>query len=119
VKRKVHPNDEYFASAIDMCHALALKHAEAGGGEAGIGAAKGTALQQGWTGDGACAKLMEALVRAAPQAIRFPGKESNKTMADEFPEFRAWHVMLKPLFGIEPPEWVESVEPQMRLPEID
>ncbi len=105
--RKVHPNDEYFVSAIDMCHALALRHAEAGGGQAGIGAARGVALQQGWGADSPCARLMTALVNAAPVAVRFPGRGRSKTAADEFPEFRAWHTMLKPLFGIEPPEWVE------------
>jgi len=115
-KRKVHPNDEYFASAIDMCHALALRYEEAGGGQAGIGAARGMALQQGWNADGPCARLMEALVKAAPPAVRFPGKGKKKTSADEFPEFRAWHVMLKPLFGIEPPEWEEPVAAQPALP---
>ncbi|MCK4473128.1 MAG: hypothetical protein KAW49_15205, partial [Anaerolineae bacterium] len=117
-KRKVHPNDEYFASAIDMCHALALRYEEAGGGQAGIGAARGAALQQGWNADGPCARLMEALVNAAPPAVRFPGK-GKKTAADEFPEFRAWHAMLKPLFGIEPPEWEEPVAAQPALPLID
>lgn len=115
-KRKVHPNDEYFASAIDMCHALALRYEEAGGGQAGIGAARGMALQQGWNADGPCACLMEALVKAAPPAVRFPGKGKKKTAADEFPEFRAWHTMLKPLFGIEPPEWKEPVPTQPALP---
>lgn len=117
--RKVYPNDEYFASVIDMCHALALRHAEAGGGQAGIGAAKGMALQQGWNTSGPCARLMEALVRAAPPAVRFPGKGKQKTMADEFPEFRAWHGMLKPLFGIDPPEWKEPQPAQLTLAYID
>ena len=115
-QRKVHPHDEYFVSAIDMCHALALRHAEAGGGQAGIGAARGMALQQGWTADSVCARMMEALVHAAPPAVRFPGKKGKKTAADTFPEFRAWHTMLKPLFGIEPPVWEEEVEAQGRLP---
>jgi putative DNA methylase len=105
--RKVHPNDEFFVSAIDMCHALALKHADNGGGQAGIGAARGMVLQQGWGPDSPCAKLMTALVNAAPVAVHFPGKGRTKTAADEFPEFRAWHAMLKPLFGITPPEWTE------------
>jgi putative DNA methylase len=116
--RKVHPNDQYFVSAIDMCHALALRHAEAGGGEAGIGAAKGMALQQGWTANSPCARLMEALVHAAPQAVRFPGKGSKKTVADTFPEFRVWHAMLRPLFGTEPPEWKEPVDIQPSLPNL-
>lgn len=118
-KRKVHPNDEYFASAIDMCHALALRYEEAGGGQAGIGAARGMALQQGWNADSPCARLMEALVKAAPSAVRFPGKGTKKTAADDFPEFRAWHAMLKPLFGIEPPEWKEPVAAQPTLPSLD
>lgn len=116
--RKVHPQDEFFSSGIDMCHALALRHGEAGGGQAGIGAARGMALQQGWHADSPCARLMEALVIAAPQAVRFPGKGRSKTIADEFPEFRAWHSMLKPLFGIDPPEWKETLEAQLSLPSM-
>ena len=105
--RKAHPNDEYFVSAIDMCHALALRYAEARSEQAGIGAAKGMALQQGWNASSPCARMMMALVNAAPMAVRFAGKGKKKTAADEFPEFRAWHAMLKPLFGIDPPEWKE------------
>lgn len=117
-KRTVHPNDEVFASAIDMCHALALRHAEAGSGQAGIGAARGMALQQGWTADSSCGRLMEALVKAAPVAVRFPGKGKKKAAADDFPEFRAWHAMLKPLFGIEPPSWEKPTELQPKLPSM-
>ena len=105
-------------SAIDVCHALALRHAEAGGGDAGIGAAKGMTLQQSWNVESPCARLMEALVHAAPQAVRFPGKGDKKTVADAFPEFRAWRAMLKPLFGIEPPDWKEAVELQPSLPSL-
>jgi len=112
--RTIHPNDEYFATAIDMCHALALRHAEAGGGQAGIGAARGLARQQNWTADHPCAKLMCALVNATPDALKFGGKK-KKTVADEFPEFRAWHSMLKPLFQIEPPEWKEPEKKQLEL----
>jgi len=82
-------------------------------------AARGIALQQGWNADGLCARLMEALVNAAPPAVRFPGKGEKKTAADEFPEFRAWHTMLKPLFGIEPPEWKEPVKAQPALPGME
>jgi len=46
---------------------------------------------------------MEALVKAAPVAMRFPGKAG--TAAAQFPEFRAWHVLVRELFGIQPPEW--------------
>ena len=114
-QRKVHPADEVFTSAIDMCHALALRYAEAGGGQAGIGAARSIALQQGWNADSACARLMEALVRAAPPAVRIAGKGRQKTTADEFPEFRAWHTMLAPLFGLQPPEWKPPVVLQPAL----
>ncbi len=123
-RRKVHPSDEYYASAIDMCHALALRYAEAGGGQAGIGAARGMALQQGWGQDSPCARMMEALVKAAPQAVRFPVAARGNAVpaADysamafaQFPEFRAWHAMLVPLFGIEPEEWVEPREKQPRM----
>lgn len=62
---------------------------------------------------------MVALVNAAPLAVRFPGKGKQKTIADEFPEFRAWHAMLKPLFGIDPPEWVEPEPLQPHLPLLD
>jgi len=109
--RKVHPQDEYFASAIDMCHALALRYADAQGGQSGIGAAGGMARQMGWGEDSVCSKLMTALVNAAPTGVQFPGKKNQKTAADEFPEFRAWHAMLKPLFGIDPPEWKEPAKP--------
>jgi len=119
--RQVHPGDAFFASAIDMCHALALRYAEAGAGQAGIGAARAMALQQGWGPESPCARLMEALVRAAPMAVRFAGEEGKKTAAthrgraDAFPEFRAWHALLKPLFGLAPPEWREPEELQPRL----
>jgi adenine-specific DNA methylase len=107
-RRQVHPQDSTFASAIDMCHALALCYLDAGGGQAGVGAAKSMALQQGWTAESPCARLMEALVRAAPEGVRFPdnpGKGKQKSAAEQFPEFRAWHALLQPLFGIQPPEW--------------
>ena len=113
--RQVHPADEAFATAIDACHALALRYAEAGEGQAGLGAARGMALQHGWKADSACARLMEALVLAAPPAVRFPGQKGKPTAADRLPEFRAWHAMLEPLFGIEPPEWVEGVDLQPGL----
>jgi adenine-specific DNA methylase len=109
VSRKVHPNDEAFASAIDAAHALALRHAEAGGGQAGIGSAKSLALNMKWGPDSPVARLMQALCVAAPHGVRFAGKGKKRTAADDFPEFRAWHSLLKPLFGIDPPEWKEPV----------
>lgn len=107
---KVHPNDVAFKTALDGCHALALRYAEAGGGNAGIGAARSLAKQQGWDKDSAVAKLMAALVLAAPTAVRLErGKTST---AAKFPEFRAWHALMFPLFGIPAPDWTE------KLPEV-
>ncbi len=108
--RKVHPNDPQFLTALDACHAAALRYVEAKGGAGGIGSAKALMRQQGWGPDSAVAKLMEALVRAAPEALKF--EKGKKSAAAMFPEFRAWHELLKPLFGIEPPEWKEEKAPQ-------
>src|SRR5690606_22359391 len=47
----VHPNDVAFKTAIDGCHALALRYLDGGGGAAGIGAARSLARQQGWDKD--------------------------------------------------------------------
>jgi len=107
---RVHPNDPRFRTAIDACHALALRYIEAKGGAAGIGSAKALALQQHWTRQSAVSRLMEALVHAAPEAVRF---EKGKTSAAAlFPEFRAWHALLEPVFGTTPPEWIEKKAPQ-------
>lgn len=107
---RVHPNDVAFKTALDGCHTLALRYAEAGAGNAGIGAARSLAKQQGWDKDSAVAKLMAALVQAAPTAVRV---ERGKTSAAaKFPEFRAWHALMFPLFGIPAPDWTE------KLPEI-
>lgn len=107
---KVHPNDPQFRTALDACHALALRYLEAGGGSAGIGSARSLARQQRWAKDSHVARLMEALAHAAPQAVRF---EKGKTSAAAlYPEFRAWHVLLDPLFGIAAPEWKKPEAPQ-------
>ena len=53
---------------------------------------------------------MEALVKAAPRA--FHKEAEKKSPAAEFPEFRAWHSLLEPLFGITPPDWTEEPLPQ-------
>lgn len=107
---KVHPNDVAFKTAIDGCHTLALRYAEAGGGNAGIGAARSLAKQQGWDKDSPVAKLMAALVQTAPVAVRV---ERGKTSAAaKFTEFRAWHALLYPLFGIPAPDWTEK-QPQV------
>jgi hypothetical protein len=53
---------------------------------------------------------MAALVQAAPKALR---KEAGKNSpAARFAEFRAWHELLEPLFGIAPPDWTEPEPPQ-------
>jgi adenine-specific DNA methylase len=114
--RKVHPNDPQFRTALDGCHALALRYIEAKGGSAGIGPAKGLMRQQNWSPESAVAKLMEALVRAAPEAVRF--EKGKKSVAAMFPEFRAWHALLEPLFGVQPPEWKEKAPPKDLLTDL-
>jgi adenine-specific DNA methylase len=107
---KVHPNDAHFRTALDACHALALRYVEASGGNPGLGSARQLAAQQGWKGGSPAARLMEALLKGAPPALwREKGK---KSVASEYPEFRAWHAMIEPLFGVTPPEWKEELEPQ-------
>lgn len=111
---KVHPNDPHFRTALDACHALALRYIEAGGENPGLGSAKQLATQQGWKGGSSVARLMAALVKAAPPALWF--ETGKKSAAAIYPEFRAWHAMLKPLFGVEPPEWQEpEAEPLLAL----
>ncbi len=113
VSLKVHPQDDSFRTAMDGCHALALAYLEAGGGAAGIGAASALARRQGWKDGSAVSRLMDALLKAAPPALWFDrGKQSAGAL---YPEFRAWHAMLEPLFGIVPPEWEETAEPQRYL----
>lgn len=105
----IHPNDARFRTTLDACHALALRHIESGGERMGIGAAKQLAAQQQWKGDSAVARLMEALIKAAPEGVRFPKKKGSAAV--NYPEFSAWHSMLKPVFGIDPPEWKEELLP--------
>ncbi|MGA9753279.1 MAG: DUF1156 domain-containing protein [Acidobacteriota bacterium] len=103
---KVHPNDGRFRTALDACHALALRYLEAGSGTGGIGSAKALARQQGWAAGSPVARLMQALVQAAPEALHH---EKGKTSAAaRFPEFRAWHALMEPLFGVAPPDWTEK-----------
>jgi hypothetical protein len=52
----------------------------------------------------ATVRLIEALLKAAPPAVR----RDKGEVAAKFAEFRAWHAMLQPLFGIEPPDWTEK-----------
>lgn len=98
---KIHPNDPSFRTALDSAHALALRYIEAQGGDAGIGAAKGLARQQGWSKDSNVARLIAALVQASPQALRSDKTEVGK----KYPEFLAWHAMLTPLFDLPAPDW--------------
>jgi putative DNA methylase len=98
---KVHPNDPEFRTSLDMCHALALQYSDSG-----LGAAKALRNRMGWTAESPVARLMAALVNAAPPALQF---DRGKTSAGhKFPEFRAWHEMLESLFGIVPAEWKEE-----------
>jgi putative DNA methylase len=107
---QIHPNDPTFRTSIDACQALALRYLEARGGSAGIGSALALVRQQGWGTESSVARLMEALTKAAPRALR---KESGQNSpAAKFPEFRAWHALLEPLFGISPPDWTEAPLPQ-------
>lgn len=114
---KVHPNDTVFRTALDGCHAMALRYFEAGGGKPGEGSAKALANQQQWTRDSAVARLMEALVRAAPEALRHD--KGPRSIAAKFPEFRAWHALLLPLFGVTPPDWTEKAPLQSELTGIE
>jgi hypothetical protein len=110
---QVHPNDLAFRTVLDGCHALALRYIEAGGGAAGTGAARSLARQQGWDKDSPLARLVAALVKAAPGAVRI---EKGKTSAAaKFPEFRAWHALLYPLFGVPAPDWTEKLPDQMEF----
>lgn len=115
--RQIHPGDGAFVTAVDMCHALALCYDDAGRGENGIGAAASLARRMGWRKDSPCAQLMEALLKVAPPAVRFPGKKGKTTAADRFPEFRAWHAMIERVFGIQPEEWKEPAPPPTLFPE--
>lgn len=105
---KVHPNDPFFRTALDACHALALRYLEAGSPAGGVGSAKALVLQQRWTKDSPVARLMEALVRAAPAALRY--EAGTASAAARFPEFRAWHALLGPLFKIEAPDWIPEMQ---------
>jgi adenine-specific DNA methylase len=111
---KIHPNDPRFRTALDACHALALRYIEAGGGPGGIGSARALARQQRWASDSPVAQLMKALIEAAPEALRH--EKGKKSAAARFPEFRAWHALLEPLFGMTPPDWTEKPPAIMELP---
>jgi hypothetical protein len=101
---KIHPRDPAFRTHLDKAQALALAYADAGGGATGIGAAKSFALKHSIKPGDATVRLIEALLKAAPPAVR---REKGE-VALKFAEFRAWHAMLQLLFGIEPPDWTEK-----------
>jgi putative DNA methylase len=100
---KIHPRDPVFRTHLDRAQALALVYADAGGGASGTGAARGFCARHAIKAGDATARLIEALVQAAPPAVR---RETSE-MARKFPEFLAWHALLQPLFGIAPPDWTE------------
>lgn len=113
---QIHPNDPSFRTAIDACHAIALAYLEAGGGNAGIGAARGLIARQRWNADSPVARLMAALVEATPEALRVDPATAGKTSpVTRYPEFYTWHQLLKPLFEIEPPDWSPKDYGQMLL----
>ncbi len=101
---KIHPRDPAFRTHLDTAQALALAYADAGGGAAGIGAAKSFSLKHSIKAGDATVRLIEALLKAAPPAVR----RDKGEVAAKFAEFRAWHAMLQPLFEIEPPDWTEK-----------
>ena len=101
---KIHPRDPAFRTHLDKAQALALVYADAGGGAAGIGAAKSFALRHSIKAGDATVRLIEALLKAAPPAVR----RDKGEVAVKFAEFRAWHAMLEPLFDVEPPDWTEK-----------
>lgn len=101
---KIHPRDPAFRTHLDKAHALALAFADAGGGAAGIGAAKSFALRHSIKAGDATVQLIEALLKAAPLAVR----RDKGEVAAKFAEFRAWHAMMEPLFGIAPADWTEQ-----------
>jgi putative DNA methylase len=101
---KIHPRDPVFRTHLDRAQALALAYADAGGGAAGIGAARALANRHGVKAGDPTVRLIEALLKASPLALR----RDKGAAALKFPEFRAWHATLQPLFGINPPDWTEK-----------
>jgi len=57
---------------------------------------------------------MKALIEAAPEALRY--EKGKNSAAAKFPEFRAWHALLEPLFGMTQPDWTEKPPMIMELP---
>ncbi|MCZ8140257.1 MAG: DUF1156 domain-containing protein [Acetobacteraceae bacterium] len=108
---KIHPRDTVFRTNLDKAQALALTYLDAGGGAAGIGAARSFATRHGIKLGDPTVRLIEALLRAAPPAVR---REKN-AVAQKFAEFRAWHAMLQPVFALTPPDWTEKKPDQAVL----
>lgn len=105
-KRDIHPNDHAYFTALDLAQALALCWQDAfatGGEQNAIGATRGMTARLGVVPESPAARLLYALVKAAPEALRFPGGKGSAS--EKYPEFMAWHAMLKPLFSIDPPVW--------------
>ncbi len=114
-RKLVHPMDPSFRSAIDAAHALVQEYQDGGGGQSGLGAARRLALRHQWSAGSPVARLVEALVRASPPGMRIAGKGT----ADRYPEFIAWREMLRPLFGVEPPDWTEQAPLTPQLPGLE
>lgn len=108
---KIHPRDTVFRTHLDRAQALALAYADAGGGAAGIGAARSFVARHGIKLGDPTVRLIEALLRAAPPAVR----RDKNAVAEKFAEFRAWHALLQPVFGLTPPDWTEKKPDQAIL----
>jgi putative DNA methylase len=108
---KIHPRDPAFRTHLDKAQALALAYADAGGGAAGIGAARSFATRHGIKLGDPTVRLIEALLRAAPPALRREGT----AVAQKYAEFRAWHALLQPVFALTPPDWTEKKPDQAVL----
>ena len=67
---KTHPRDPVFRTHLDRAHALALTYADAGGGTAGIGAARALANRHNIKVGDPTVRLVEALLKAAPPRLR-------------------------------------------------
>ena len=108
---KIHPRDTLFRTHLDRAQALALAYADAGGGAAGIGAARSFVARHGIKLGDPTVRLIEALLRAAPPAVR----RDKNAVAERFAEFRAWHALLQPVLGVTPPDWTEKKPDQAIL----
>ena len=110
---KVHPNDPSFRTALDGCHALALRYLEAGGGEGGIGSAQSLRrARRGRTAPSPSCCRPWWRRRLGPLHKE---PKIEKEADARFPEFRAWRALMKPLFGMEPPDWKEEIPIQLEM----